>query len=329
MRHSVATIGEPHVERDGDQDHHHVAPVELVEQHADDQRDLDDGRQQLQDHHAHDGLDAVAAALQHARQPAGLALEMEAQRQLVHVLEGEEREPPHRVHRDLGEHAVAQLRERRHQDAHAAVGQRHRDRRGDRPGQPGVGRDRRAALPGQRIDRPFEGERHRDGRELGERTAARSPSTTRRLQVARGRTARCRATAAAASQQRAAVGGDLALHRYAAIADGCRSWHPARQTGARAAPSASRHIGILHIGNIDGARFPAIGGLRQMLPHAYNVCDHAACTSAMSTNSNESASIAAPGPGSDPAFVAAARTLRQDPRREPASAWSMAAARSG
>ena len=44
---------------------------------------------ELQDHHAHDGLDAVAAALEHARQPAGLALEMEAQRQLVHVLEGE------------------------------------------------------------------------------------------------------------------------------------------------------------------------------------------------------------------------------------------------
>ena len=51
----------------------------------------------------------IAAALEHAGKPAGLALEMEAQRQLVHVLEGEDREPPHRVHRHLGEHAVAQL----------------------------------------------------------------------------------------------------------------------------------------------------------------------------------------------------------------------------
>ena len=43
---------------------------------------------ELQDHHADDGLDAVAAALEHARQPAGLALEMKAQRQSMHVHEG-------------------------------------------------------------------------------------------------------------------------------------------------------------------------------------------------------------------------------------------------
>ena len=67
---------------------------------------------ELQDDHADDGLDAVAAALEHARQAAGLAFEVEAQRQLVHVLEGDDRKPPDRVHRDLGEHAVAELGER-------------------------------------------------------------------------------------------------------------------------------------------------------------------------------------------------------------------------
>ena len=50
--------------------------------------ELDDGRRRVEDDHAHDGLDAVAAALEHARQAAGLALEMKAQRQLVHVHEG-------------------------------------------------------------------------------------------------------------------------------------------------------------------------------------------------------------------------------------------------
>ena len=45
----------------------------------------------------------VAAALEHAGQAAGLALEVEAQRQAVHVLEGLERELAHGVHRDLGE----------------------------------------------------------------------------------------------------------------------------------------------------------------------------------------------------------------------------------
>ena len=57
-----------------------------------------------------------------------------------------EREPAHRVHRHLGEHAVAQLRQHRHQDAHAAIGERHRDRRGDRPGQP-ASRRATGALP--------------------------------------------------------------------------------------------------------------------------------------------------------------------------------------
>ena len=33
--------------------------------------------------------------------------------------------------------------------------------------EPGGRRHRRAALPGERIGGPFEGERHRDGRELG------------------------------------------------------------------------------------------------------------------------------------------------------------------
>ncbi len=76
-------------------------------------------------------------------------------------------EPAHRVHRHLGEHAVAHLRQRRHQDAHAAIGDRHGDRRGEHPDQPVGGGDRRAALAGQRIGRPFEGEGNRDGGELG------------------------------------------------------------------------------------------------------------------------------------------------------------------
>ena len=123
-------------------------------------RDFDDGRHELQDDQPHDGLDAVAAALEHARQPAGLALEMKAQRQLVHVDECQISEPAHRVHRHLGEDAVAPLREQRHQHAHAAVGERHDDRRRDQPHRPVRRAHRRLPCAGQRIDRPFEGERH-------------------------------------------------------------------------------------------------------------------------------------------------------------------------
>jgi hypothetical protein len=60
----------------------------LIEQHDHDQRELDDGRHELHDHHAHDGLDGIAAALEDPCQAAGLALEVKAQRELVHVLEG-------------------------------------------------------------------------------------------------------------------------------------------------------------------------------------------------------------------------------------------------
>ncbi len=160
-------IGEPHIERDRDRDHDHIAPIEVEEQHRDDQDQLDDRRRQLQQHHAHDGLDGVAAAFENARQPAGLALEMKAQRQQMHVLEGEHRQAAHRVHRHLGEDSITQLGKRRHQDAHAAVGQRHQHRRRQRPGDHIVGPKRRGAVAGQRIGCPFEGERHRDGGELG------------------------------------------------------------------------------------------------------------------------------------------------------------------
>ena len=199
------------IERDGGADDRDVAPVEMQQQHRDDQHQFDDGRRQLQQHHAHDGLDGVAATLEHAGQPAGLALEMEAQRQQMHVLEGEHRQPPHRVHRHFGENAVAPLRQQPHDDAHAAIGERHHHRRGERPGEPIAGRNRRGAVAGERIGRPFEGEGHRHGGELGEeqqhgRENHAAPSGRA------GRSARYRATAAQASRsKRAAVATDFAL----------------------------------------------------------------------------------------------------------------------
>ena len=129
-------VGVVHVDHHGDHGRQHIAPVELPQQHAHDQRDLDDGRHQLQDHHAHDDLDAEAAALQHPGQAAGLALQVKAQRQLMHVNEGAIGEFSDRMHRDLGEDAVAPLRQHRHQHAHRAVAQGHDQRRGDQPQRP-------------------------------------------------------------------------------------------------------------------------------------------------------------------------------------------------
>ena len=81
-----------------------------------------------------DALDAAAAALEHARQAAGLALQVEAQREPVHVLEHFEREAAYGVHRHGREHRVAPLRQQRHQDARQAVDQHKSDRRGGQRG---------------------------------------------------------------------------------------------------------------------------------------------------------------------------------------------------
>ncbi len=162
----------------------------------------------LQDHHPHDGFDRVAAALENARQAAGLALEMKAQRQFVHVHESAEGQPAHRVHRHLGEGAVAQLRQHRHQDAHAAVSDGQGDRRGHRPEQP-VGRSHwRTAGAGQRVGRPFEGERHKDGRELGRQQQTKRAQHPQ-LQIAPIRRPDVGPEVDDGRKQRAAVGGDL------------------------------------------------------------------------------------------------------------------------
>ncbi len=116
-------------------DHHRrcerITPIELKQKHAEDQHEFDQRRHAGQHDQPHDGLDGVAAALQDARQAAGLALEMEAQRQPVHVDEDVVGEPPHRVHRNGGEQPVTQLREERHEDAQKPVKNRQRDRTGE------------------------------------------------------------------------------------------------------------------------------------------------------------------------------------------------------
>ena len=154
----------------------------------------------LQDHHPHDHLDAGAAALQHARQPAGLALEMKAQRQLVHVDEGDVGELAHRMHRDAGENAVAPLRQHRHQHAHCAVADGHQQAAmRSATASSSTASTGAVADAVERIDRPFEGERHRSASRAS-RSAAAPPTTPRASSGQRGRPARYRATGAPASR---------------------------------------------------------------------------------------------------------------------------------
>ena len=76
-----------------------------------------------------------------------------------------QRELPDGVHGDLGEQPVAHLRQQRHGDARQAVEHGQQDRRAQP--QAGGGRPVAAAVDrDERVRRPFEGERRRDGHEL-------------------------------------------------------------------------------------------------------------------------------------------------------------------
>ena len=72
--------------------------------------------------HAHDSVDAVDAALDHAAQASGAALQMKAQRELMQVPEGAVGELAHGVLGNHGEPHVAELREQHHQHAAHAIG---------------------------------------------------------------------------------------------------------------------------------------------------------------------------------------------------------------
>ena len=136
--------------RDGDRQH--VAPVERVKKRRRDQHELYGGGHRHQHRGAHNRLDRVAPALEHARQAAGLALKVEAQRELVKMDKHFIGEPAHRIHRHCGEQRVAPLLGQRHQDAHHAIerGQ------GDGAGQEAADwRGCNAGRRGQRVRRPF------------------------------------------------------------------------------------------------------------------------------------------------------------------------------
>ena len=248
MRHSVAQIGEHDVADDGDEDHRDVAPVELIEQHADDQRELDDRS-------ARSCMITMRTMVSMPLRPRSSTrvsppvLRSRWKRSdswcmCSKIMIGE---PAHRVHRHLGEDAVAHLGEHRHQDAHAAIGDRHQDRRGQHPGQPGRRRDRRTALPGQRVGRPLEGERHRDGGELGAQQQHHRDHDAQ-LQVAPVGRPDIGPQPTHRREQRAAVGGNS---RFSARSTRKVSHHddPARPDGPQGRPSSAHSYRIFPDGN--------------------------------------------------------------------------------
>ena len=135
--------------------------VEHPPQDRADQQDLQQRGQDVEQHEGQKRLDRLGPALDRARQSAGLALQMEAQRQRVQVPEDVERHRPDRALGHLGEDRVAQFAERQRQDAGEAIGQDHAD--GQHRHRPG----RRA----QRVDGVLVEHRHIDVGDLGDEQA--------------------------------------------------------------------------------------------------------------------------------------------------------------
>ena len=147
-------------------------------EHRDDEGEFDDRRNDRHHGEARQFLDAVSPSFEHAREASGLALEVKAQRQAVHMLEGPPGEAAHGMQGDAREEPFAHLRQHHHENAHEPVEKGERERPSERDAEDDVGHARAFRGARERIGRPFEGERHRDGDELGDdRQAERSDDT--------------------------------------------------------------------------------------------------------------------------------------------------------
>ncbi len=126
--------------------------IEPPEDRAD-QHDLEQRRHEAEEEVIEQEFRAANAALDRARQAAGLALEVEAQRELMQVAEGRERHLAHRALSDLGEDRVAQLGESLGRNPGDAIADDEHDRHGDERGLAGRERIDRMLVKHRHIDR--------------------------------------------------------------------------------------------------------------------------------------------------------------------------------
>ena len=157
--------GEGDVARDGDEGDEGEPEIEERPQDAADEADLDEGRQDVEEHEAERELDPRRPPLDRAHHAAGAAVEMEAQCQAVEMHEGAERHLPDGARRDLGEDRVPELAEDERHHAREAVGEDNGDRHaGSRHCRR---RDVTARPLAQAVDRALVEHGHVDVAELG------------------------------------------------------------------------------------------------------------------------------------------------------------------
>ena len=130
----------------------------MPEQIARHQADLDQGRQDVENHELQQKRDAAGAAFDVARDAAGLPLEVELEREAVQVAEHPQRHPADRPLRDLGEHRVADLAEQGGGEAQRAIAEHQCQRQHQHHG---------LTRAGQCIDHSLQHDRHADVGDLG------------------------------------------------------------------------------------------------------------------------------------------------------------------
>ena len=155
-------VGEPQgkaqIRADRDEGQQRETPVEHRPQDAGDHDHLDQRRHHVEHRQPQHGLDALRAAVDDARQPPRLPVQMEPQRQRVQVLEDLQRHLPRRALLHGSKHRVAQFPKSLGGDAQAAV----RDDQCDRNHQ------RRVAFRRERINRTAIHDGHIDRGALGQ-----------------------------------------------------------------------------------------------------------------------------------------------------------------
>ena len=151
-----------HESHDGAERHQREPEIEQGPQDDADHRQFEQRRQDVEQREAEQEIDRLGAAFDRPRQPAGLAVEMEAEREPVQVAEGRERDLADRPLADLGEDRVAEFPEGGRQHPDDAVAEDHAD-----------GHDRqRLAVRAEDIHRLLVEDRDVDGGDLGKREEA-------------------------------------------------------------------------------------------------------------------------------------------------------------
>ena len=155
--------GENDISAQGDKRDEAEIPCVAIEQNAQHQRDFNERGQDGIQRVADERTDRARAAFDIAREPAGLPLQMKAQRERMQMLEYLQGNGAYRLLRHAGEENFAQLGKQRGGKTQRTVGREQADRYQQKS---------LFARQGKRIDDVFEHQRHRNVGKLGNQQTA-------------------------------------------------------------------------------------------------------------------------------------------------------------